>query len=69
MSSRKLTKSNTNVWVTGVIAGLGEYFGWGPGRILAMRIAFIVLLIAGYGTPVFLYLLGSFLMPKGASKR
>ncbi|PCS00491.1 PspC domain-containing protein [Lactococcus fujiensis] len=66
MTSRKLTKSNQNVWVTGVIAGLGEYFGWGAGRITAMRIAFIIALIVGYGTPVFVYIVASLLIPKRA---
>lgn len=66
MTSRKLTKSNNNVWVTGVIAGLGEYFGWGAGRITAMRVVFIILLIVGYGTPLFAYIIASLLIPKKA---
>ena len=64
MTSRKLTKSNQNIWVTGVIAGLGEYFGWGTGRITALRIIFILAILAGYGLPVFAYIIASLWIPK-----
>lgn len=64
MTSKKLTKSSTNIWVTGVIAGIGEYFGWGRGRIKAMRIGFLILTFASYGGLMFVYIIASLLLSK-----
>ncbi len=64
MASRKLTKSSTNIWVTGVIAGIGEYFGWGRKRITALRVIFLLLLVGSYGGLMFAYIIASLLIPK-----
>jgi phage shock protein PspC (stress-responsive transcriptional regulator) len=64
MTSRKLTKSSTNIWVTGVIAGVGEYFGWGRGTIMVLRLVFILLILGSYGGLVLAYIIASLLIPK-----
>lgn len=63
MFQGKFKKSQTNVWVSGLIAGIGEYFGWGKGAIKAMRIIFLILVIGSYGGLMFAYIIASLLIP------
>lgn len=69
MAQKKLVKSTKNVWVSGVFAGIGEYFGWGPTAITAMRIVFIILTVASYGILMFVYIFVSMRMKKPDSMR
>ncbi len=55
----RFRKSRTNRKVMGVCGGIGEYLGIDP---TIVRIAFVIALFAGYGSPVLLYLLLSFVM-------
>ena len=64
MAQKKLVKSTKNVWVSGVFAGIGEYFGWGPAAITTLRVIFIILTIASYGLLMFVYIFLSLRLKK-----
>ncbi|GCF93579.1 PspC family transcriptional regulator [Enterococcus florum] len=59
--TRKLTKSKSNVVLTGALAGIAEYIGIDP---TIARILFIFATIGLQGSPIFIYLLFAVLMPK-----
>jgi len=61
---RRLERSRSERWLTGVCGGLGAYFGLDP---ILFRIAFIVLTVAG-GAGVWLYLAAWLLLPEEGSK-
>jgi phage shock protein PspC (stress-responsive transcriptional regulator) len=63
-SPRRLERSRTDRWLTGVCGGLGTYFGIDP---LIFRIAFIVLTVAG-GAGLWLYLAGWLLLPEEGAR-
>ncbi len=58
---QRLTRSTTDVILTGVCGGLGEYFNIDP--IIARLIFVVVTLASGFGIPA--YILLWLLMPKG----
>src|SRR3989442_1918469 len=60
---RRLERSRSDRWLTGVCGGLGAYFGIDP---ILFRIAFIVLTVAG-GAGVWLYLAAWLLLPEEGS--
>jgi phage shock protein C len=59
-AERRLTRSRSNRIIAGLCAGLGYYFGVDP---VAIRIAFVVLALAG-GGGVLLYVLGWIFIPE-----
>ena len=61
---KRLFRDMDDRWVGGVISGLANYFGTDP---LWFRIAFIVVLIAGWGSPVVLYFILWAIVPQAAS--
>ena len=60
---RRLERSRSDRWITGVCGGLGAYFGLDP---ILFRIAFIVLTVAG-GAGLWLYLAAWLLLPEQGS--
>ncbi|MBK6892915.1 MAG: PspC domain-containing protein [Flavobacteriales bacterium] len=62
--NKRLFRDPEDRWVGGVIGGLANYFGTEP---LWFRIAFIVVLIAGWGSPVLLYLVLWALIPEAST--
>jgi phage shock protein PspC (stress-responsive transcriptional regulator) len=59
-AGRKLAKNRTNRKISGVAAGIADYFGIDP---TIVRIAFVVAAIFGQGTGVLLYLILSMVLP------
>jgi phage shock protein PspC (stress-responsive transcriptional regulator) len=60
-SNRRLKKSNRDKKIFGVCGGIAEYFGIDPTWI---RVAFIVGTLFGAGSPVPLYIILAFILPK-----
>lgn len=59
---KKLYRSEKNILLTGVLGGIGEYFGIDP---VVVRIAFLIfLLLTGVFPGVIIYLIALILMPK-----
>ncbi len=69
MSSRQLTKSANNRWISGVIAGICEYFGWGPDVVTILRILYVVLAFSSMGGLIFLYFIASWIIPSAPRGR
>ena len=63
MSQRQLTKSVTNRRVSGVIAGICEYFGLGRDVVTILRILFVVLAFGSWGGLIPLYFVASWIIP------
>lgn len=59
--SKRLTKSNTNIVLTGTLAGIAEYFKIDPTII---RILYVVVTFGGMGFPFILYFVLYLLIPK-----
>jgi phage shock protein C len=57
----RLYKSRTDKWVDGVLGGLGHYLGIDP---VLLRLAFIVLLIAGWGALIVAYIIMAIIVPR-----
>jgi len=62
----KLTRSRDDVIVSGVLAGLGEYFGIDPTWV---RIVVAVLILFTPFPVIPLYLIGAIIIPKAPKKR
>lgn len=56
----RLTKSRDDVIVSGVLAGIGEYFNIDPTLI---RIGFVILAFIGVGAVIPLYIVGALIIP------
>lgn len=56
---RTLTKSNNKV-VSGVCAGIAEYFGWDP---VIVRIAWLIAVFC-FGTGIAAYIIAAIIMPE-----
>ena len=61
---RRLFRDMDDHWVGGVISGLAAYIGTDP---LWVRIAFIIVTIAGWGTPGLIYILLWILVPPAST--
>ena len=61
---KKLTKSRNDRMVSGVLGGIAEYFNIDSTLV---RIIFVVALLFGVGSPIFLYILLAILMPEPKS--
>lgn len=59
--TKKLYKSRTNIKLDGVCAGLADFFDKDPTLI---RIAWLLLLLAGAGTPFILYIICAIIIPR-----
>ena len=57
----RLTRSQDDVVVSGVLAGLGEYFNIDP---TLLRIGFVVLVFLGIGLVIPIYIAAAFIIPK-----
>lgn len=60
MSKKRLFKSNNRI-LCGVCGGVADYFGIDPTII---RLLLVVLIIAGFGTGVIIYIVGAVIMPE-----
>lgn len=69
MNTRQLTKSANNRMVSGVIAGICEYFGWGPDVVTILRILYVVLAFSSMGGLILLYFVASWIMPSSVHGR
>lgn len=58
---KKLYKSKDDRMVSGVIGGIAEYFGIDS---TLLRLIYVVALFIGIGSPVFLYIILSVLIPE-----
>ncbi len=63
-SGKKLYRDVDNAYIGGVSSGLGHYFGIDS---LWIRLALVLIVIAGVGFPIFLYILLWVLIPEAAS--
>lgn len=61
---KRLFRNPDDRWIGGVLSGVAIYFGQNP---LWFRIAFIVILIGGWGSPVLLYLVMWALVPEAVT--
>ena len=59
--SKKLTQSSTDRILFGVCGGLAEYFGWDSTWV---RLAMVILSLAGVGSPVLVYIILAVIMPR-----
>jgi phage shock protein PspC (stress-responsive transcriptional regulator) len=64
LQSKKLYRDKENAIVSGVAAGFGHYFNIDP---VWIRLAFVVLVIAGLGSPVLLYFILIVIIPEATS--
>ena len=62
--SKQLTKSRTNKKVSGVIGGIGEYFGWSSDVITIVRIVYAVLALTSFGSLLLIYIVAAIVMPQ-----
>jgi len=61
---KKLTKSTTDRQVSGVLGGISEYFGIDS---TIVRVIFLILVFAGVGSPVLLYILLAVILPEAGA--
>ncbi|WP_026690428.1 PspC domain-containing protein [Alteribacter aurantiacus] len=66
MSNRKFYKSTTDVKVSGVLAGIADYFNWDPTmvRLVFALATFFTSIVPG----VIVYLIADWVMPKDTEK-
>lgn len=62
IGTRKLVRSREDRVIAGVAGGLGAYFGIDP---ILFRIGFVLLVIAGAGSGLVLYLIAWLVLPEG----
>ena len=60
MANKRLYKSRNKI-LCGVCGGIAEYFGIDP---TIVRLILLVLVIAGFGTGVVIYIVGAVIMPE-----
>ena len=60
MTNKRLYKSRNKI-LCGVCGGIAEYFGIDP---TIVRLILLVLVIAGFGTGVVIYIVGAVIMPE-----
>lgn len=60
MEGKKLYRSKTDKMVSGVCGGLAQYFNVDPTLI---RLIFAVLILAGVGSPLLIYLIMAIVIP------
>lgn len=57
---KKLTKSRTDVKISGVCAGIAEYFNIDPTLV---RVGYLLFTFVGIGSPILLYFILAMIMP------
>lgn len=62
---KKLTKSATDRQLSGVLGGIAEYLGIDS---TIVRVIFLILVFAGVGSPVILYIILAILLPEPDAK-
>ncbi|CZQ91387.1 Hypothetical protein Tpal_1399 [Trichococcus palustris] len=62
---KKLTKSATDRQVSGVLGGIAEYLGVDS---TIVRVIFLILVFAGVGSPVILYIILAIILPEPDAK-
>lgn len=62
---RRLTKSSTNVMISGTLAGIGEYLGIDP---TILRVAYAMITFIFVGTPIVLYFILMMIIPSGTPR-
>ncbi|MGM0215173.1 PspC domain-containing protein [Enterococcus sp. AZ109] len=60
---KRLTKSRSNVVLTGTLAGIAEFFGIDP---TIVRVLYVFLSFVLFGSPVLLYIVLALLIPAGS---
>ena len=60
----RLRKSSENMWVSGILGGIGEYFGISEGAIDLLRILFILITVGTMFPGVIIYIILLFIMPE-----
>lgn len=60
MAKKRLFKSNNRI-LCGVCGGIADFFNIDP---TIVRILLVVLIVAGFGTGIILYLVGAVIMPE-----
>ena len=60
MEGKKLYRSNTDKMVAGVCGGLAQYLNIDPALI---RLLFVILILAGVGSPLLIYLIMAIVIP------
>ncbi|MDN6162109.1 MAG: PspC domain-containing protein [Atopostipes sp.] len=58
---KKLTKSSQNAKISGVCAGIAEYFGVDPTLV---RVGYLIFTFVGVGSPILLYFILALIMPE-----
>lgn len=58
---KKLTKSRNNKMISGVLAGIAEYFGFDPS---ILRILYAIAIFFGFGSPIILYIILAIVIPE-----
>lgn len=58
---KKLVKSRTNRMISGVCAGIADYFNLDP---VLVRLLFVVLTFFSFGTMLLFYIISLFLIPE-----
>lgn len=58
---KKLTKSATDVKISGVCGGIAEYFNVDPTLV---RVGYLIFTFVGAGSPILLYFILAFIMPE-----
>lgn len=58
---KKLTKSSTDVVISGVCGGIGEFFGIDP---TIVRVIYLIFTFLGAGSPVLLYFILAWIIPE-----
>ncbi len=61
---KRLTKSGSNIVLTGTLAGIAEYLNIDPTII---RVIYVIITFLGIGSPVFLYILLAIFIPSAKS--
>ena len=62
----RLTKSRDDIVLSGVLAGLGEYFNIDP---TLLRIGFVILVFVGVGIVIPLYIVGAIIIPRAPKEK
>ncbi|MDR2977213.1 MAG: PspC domain-containing protein [Streptococcaceae bacterium] len=67
--SKTLTKSSSNRMISGVVGGIGEYFGLDENVITIIRIVWAVITLMGAGSPIIIYIILAVIMPSAGSRK
>jgi phage shock protein PspC (stress-responsive transcriptional regulator) len=67
--NKRLTKSSSNRMISGVVGGIGEYFGLDESVITIIRIVWAVITFMGVGTPLLIYIVMAIVLPSSNSRQ